>query len=134
MAPSALPFKPSYTALENLHQKIHKHTTTTLVNLSLPIRPQNLSTDSTPYLDDAIGMLNNSTSFLYNDNAPWAVKVMEVKSKVLAVVDRVDIKVNEVKTDVAELKTDVAELKTDVAELKTDVAELKTDVKSLGER
>ena len=131
MAPSAAPFGPSYTALKNLHQKLHKHTTATSVNLSLPIRPQDLSTDSTPYLDGAIGMLSNSTACLYDDDAPWAVRVMEVKSEVLAAVDRVDTKVDEVKTDVAELKMDVAELKTDVAELKMDVAGIKTEIKLL---
>ena len=117
MAPSALPFEPSYTALKNLHQKLHKYTTATSVNLSLPIRPQDLSADSTPYIDGAIGMLSNSTSFLYDDDAPWAVRVMEVKSEVLAAVDRVDTKVDEVKTDVAELKTDVAEIKTEIKSL-----------------
>ena len=134
MAPSALPFEPSYTALKNLHQKLHKHTTATSVNLSLPIRPQDLSTDSTPYLDGAIGMLSNSTARLYDDDAPWAIRVMEVKSEVLAAVDRVDTKVDEVKTDIAELKTDVAELKTDVAELKMDVAGIKTEIKLLENR
>ena len=69
MAPSAIPFEPSYTVLKNLRQKVHKHTTTS-VNLSLPIRPQDLSTDSTPYLDGAIGILSNSTAVLYNNNAP----------------------------------------------------------------
>ena len=38
MAPLTLPFKPFYIALKNLHQKIHKYITVTLVNLSLPIR------------------------------------------------------------------------------------------------
>ena len=85
-----------------------------------------MSIDSTPYLNGAIGMLSNSTACLYDDDAPWAIRVMEVKSEVLATVDKVDIKVDKVKTDVAELKTDVAELK-------TDVMELKTDIKSLGE-
>ena len=64
MAPSAVPFEPSYTALKNLRHKTHKHTTTS-VNLTLPIRPQDLSTDVNPYLDDAIGMLSDtSPSFL----------------------------------------------------------------------
>jgi phage shock protein A len=131
MAPSTVPFEPSYAALKNLHQKLHKYTTATSVNLSLPIRPQDLSTDSTPYLDGAIGILSNSTTCLYDDDAPWAVRVMEVKSKVLTAVDRVDTKVDKVKTDIAELKMDVTELKTDIAEFKTDVAELKTDVVEL---
>ena len=121
MAPSAVPFEPSYTALKNLRQKVHKHTATS-VNLTLPIRPQDPSTDVNPYLDNAIGMLSESTAFLYDDEAPWAVRVLEVKKGV----DRVDAKVDEVKAEVAELKTDVAELKTDVTELKTDVAEIKT--------
>ena len=79
-------------------------------------------------------MLSELTAFLYDDEAPWAVRVTEVKSEVLAAVDKVDVKVDEVKAEVAELKTDVAELKTDVAELKTDVAELKTEMKSQEER
>ena len=70
MAPLALLFKPSYTALENLRQKIHKYTTVTSVNLSLPIRLQNLFIDSTFYLDGTIGIFSNLTSFLYNNNAP----------------------------------------------------------------
>ena len=69
MAPSAVPFEPSYIALKNLRQKIHKHTTTS-VNLTLPIRPQDLSTDLNPYLDGAIGILSDLIAFLYNDDAP----------------------------------------------------------------
>jgi len=38
MALLAVPFKPFYTALKNLQQKVYKYTTT-LVNLTLPIRP-----------------------------------------------------------------------------------------------
>ena len=86
MAPSAAPFKPSYTALKNLHQKIYKHTTAASVNLTLPIRPQDLSTDVNPYIDNVLGMLSDSTSHLYNDDAPWAMRVMEVKKGV----ERVD--------------------------------------------
>ena len=124
MAPSAAPFEPSYTALKNLRQKVHKHTTTASVNLTLPIRPQDLSTDVNPYIDDALGMLSDSTSHLYDEDAPWAVRVMEVKKGV----ERVDAKVDEVKTEVAEIKTEVAEIKTEVAEIKTEVAEIKTEV------
>ena len=69
MALSAVPFEPSYAVLKNLRQKIYKHTTT-LVNLTLPIRPQDLSIDLNPYLDGAIGMLSDSIAFLYNDDAP----------------------------------------------------------------
>jgi len=105
MAPSAAPFELSYTALKNLRHKIHKHTTTS-VNLTLPIRPQDLSTDLNPYLDGAIGVLSNSTAFLYDDDAPWAVRVMEVKRGV----DRVDAKVDEVKTQVDEVKTAIRSL------------------------
>ena len=121
MAPSAVPFEPSYTALRNLRQKIHKHTTTS-VNLTLPIRPQDLSTDSNPYLDGAIGMLSDSTAFLYDDDAPWAIRVAEVKRGV----DRVDAKVDEVKTQVNEVKTQVNEVKTQVNEVKTQVNKVKT--------
>jgi len=78
MAPSAVPFEPSYIVLRNLRQKVHKHTTS-LVNLTLPIRPQDLSTDSNSYINGAIGMLSDSTAFLYDNNAPWAVRVAEVK-------------------------------------------------------
>ena len=45
-------------------------------------------------------MLSDSTAFLYDDDAPWAVRVMEVKRGV----DRVDAKVDEVKTQVDEVK------------------------------
>ena len=38
MALSAAPFRLSYAALKNFHQKLHKYTTVTSVNLSLPIR------------------------------------------------------------------------------------------------
>ena len=69
MALLAIPFKPSYTTLKNLRQKVHKHTATS-VNLTLPIRPQDPSTDINPYLDNAIGMLSESTAFLYDNEAP----------------------------------------------------------------
>ena len=69
MALFTLPFEPLYTILKNLHQKLYKYTTATSVNLSLPIRLQDLFIDSTPYLDGAIGILSNSTARLYNDNA-----------------------------------------------------------------
>jgi len=69
MALSAVPFKPPYTTLKNLRQKVHKYTAT-LVNLTLPIRPQDPFTDVNPYLDDAIGILSELTAFLYNDKAP----------------------------------------------------------------
>ena len=69
MAPSAVPFEPSYAALKNLHYKIHKYSATS-VDFSLPIQPQDLSTDSTPYLDGAIGILSNLTACLYDDDAP----------------------------------------------------------------
>ena len=69
MAPLAVPFEPSYTALKNLRQKVRKHTTI-LVNLTLPHRPKNLSTDLHPYLNNAIVTLSTSTAYLYDDNAP----------------------------------------------------------------
>ena len=80
-------------------------------------RPQDLSTNSNPYLDGAIGMLSDSTAFLYDDDAPWAVRVAEVKRGV----DRVDAKVDEVKTQVDEVKTQVNEVKTQVDEVKTQM-------------
>ena len=55
-------------------------------------------------------MLSNLTTFLYNNEAPWAIRVTEVKSKVLAAVDKVNMKVDKVKAKVAKLKTDVAEI------------------------
>ena len=124
MAPSAVPFEPSYAALTNLRHKIHKHTTS--VNLTLPTRPSDLSTDSNPYLDGAIGILSDSTALLYDDDAPWAVKVIEVKKAV----DRVDTKVDEVKTEVAEIKTEVAGIKTEVAEIKTEMKLLENRLES----
>jgi len=32
-----------------------------------------------PYLDGAIGMLSTLTGFLYDDNSPWAIRVVEAK-------------------------------------------------------
>ena len=142
MALLAVPFEPSYTALKNLCQKISNYTTT---SITLPYRPKNLSTNLYPYLDNAIVTLSTLTAYLYDDNAPQAIRVVEVKKGV----ERVDIKVNEVKAEVAEVKAQVDEVnkkvdkvdkkvdkvnkkvdkvKTDVAKLKTDVAKLKTDV------
>ncbi|OCK93458.1 uncharacterized protein K441DRAFT_661290 [Cenococcum geophilum 1.58] len=97
MAPSALPFEPSYTALKSLRQKVSNYTTT---SVTLPHRPKNLSTDLHPYLNNAIVTLSTSTAYLYDDNAPWAVRVVEVKKGV----ERVNTKVDEVKAEVAEVK------------------------------
>jgi chromosome segregation ATPase len=141
MAPSALPFEPSYTALKSLRQKISNYTTT---SVTLPHRPENLSTDLHPYLDNAIVTLSTSTAYLYDDNAPWAVRVVEVKKGV----ERVDTKVDEVKAEVAEVKAQVDEVdkkvdevdkKVDevdkkVDEVKTQVDEVKTQMKSMDER
>ena len=91
-------FDPSYTALKNLRQKIYDSTTTTV---TLPLRPENITTDLHPYLDDAIVTLSTSTAYLYDDNAPWAVRVVEVKKgveKVDTKVDKVDVKLDDVKT------------------------------------
>ena len=135
MAPLALPFDPSYTTLKNLHQKLYKYITVTLVNLSLPIKPQDLSTDLTPYLNGAIGILSNSTAVLYNNNAPQAVRVTEVKSEVLAAINRVDIKVDKVKTDVTELKTDIIEIKIEMKLLKnyleSQIDSIRTDINDI---
>ncbi|OCK90149.1 uncharacterized protein K441DRAFT_666560 [Cenococcum geophilum 1.58] len=60
-------FKPSYTALKNLRQKIYDCTTTTV---TLSIRPENLATDLHPYLDNAIVTLSTLTAYLYDDSAP----------------------------------------------------------------
>ena len=59
-------------------------------------------------------MLNNLIFFLYDDNALQTIRVIKVKSKILATVDRVNTKINKVKTDIAELKIDVAEIKTKI--------------------
>ena len=114
-------------ALKNLRQKVHKHTTTALVNLTLPIRLQDLSTDVNPYIDNTLGILSNSTSHLYNKDAPQAIRVIEVKKGI----KRVDTKVDKIKTKIAKIKTKVAEIKTKVAEIKTEVAEIKTEIRLL---
>ncbi|XTI93077.1 hypothetical protein V2W45_1524043 [Cenococcum geophilum] len=110
MAPSALPFEPSYTALKSLRQKVSNYTTT---SVTLPHRPKNLSTDLHPYLDNAIVTLSTSTAYLYDDNAPWAVRVVEVKKGV----ERVDTKVDEVKAEVAEVNKKVDEVDKKVDEV-----------------
>ena len=133
MTPLVTLFKPSYTALKNLHYKVHKYTIT-LVNLTLPFRPQDLTINIYPYLNNAIGILSNLTALLYNNKAPWAIRVIEVKSKVLAIVDKVNIKVDKVKTKVTKLKIDIVKLKIDITKLKTDITKLKIDIKSLKER
>jgi archaellum component FlaC len=148
MAPSATPFEPSYTALKSLRQKVSNYTT---ASVTLPHRPENLSTDLHPYLDNAIVTLSTSTAYLYDDNAPWAVRVVEVKKGV----ERVDTKVDEVKAEVAEVKAQVDEVdkkvdevdkkvdevdkkvnevKAEVTEIKTEVAEIKTGMRLLEER
>ena len=101
---------------------------TTTFNLTLPTRPQDLTTDTTPYIDNAIGMLSNSTAFLYDDNAPWAVKVTEVKSEVLDAVDKVDVKVDEVKAEVAEIKTEMRSLGERQDRLESQIDNVRTGV------
>ena len=108
MALLVIPFKPSYTALKNLRQKVQKYIITALVNLTLPIQPQDLSTDVNPYIDNTIGILSNSTSHLYNDNAPWVIHIMEVKKGI----KRVNVKVDKIKTKVTKIKIKIAEIKT----------------------
>jgi hypothetical protein len=70
MVPLAALFKLFYMALKNLRQKVHKYITTASVNLTLLIQPQDLSTDVNPYIDDILGMLSDSTSYLYDEDAP----------------------------------------------------------------
>ena len=109
-------FDPSYTALKNLRQKVYDSTTTTV---TLPLRPENLTTDLHPYLDDAIVTLSTSTAYLYDDNAPWAVRVVEVKKGVERVdtkVDKVDVKLDDVKTT---LEGQIEDVKTQVEDVKT---------------
>ena len=136
MAPLAVPFKLFYMVLKNLRQKVHKHTTTALVNFTLLIWLQDFSTDVNPYIDDILGILSDFISYLYDDDAPWAVYVIEVKKgveRVNAKVDKVKTKVAKIKTKVAEIKTKVTEIKTEVAEIKTKVTEIKTEMRSLEE-
>ena len=70
MALSAFLFKPSYTALKNLRQKVHRYTSNFSLDFTLPTRLYDLLTDLNPYLDGAIGILSNLTAFLYNNDAP----------------------------------------------------------------
>jgi hypothetical protein len=67
MAPLAFLFEPSYAALKSLSQKISNYTITFI---TLPHRPENLSIDLHPYLDNAIITLSTSTAHLYDNNAP----------------------------------------------------------------
>jgi len=69
-------------------------------------------------------MLSDSTAFLYDDEAPWAVRVMEVKK----CVERVDMKVDEVKTQVEEVMTQVREAKTQVDEVKIEMRFLESQI------
>ena len=126
MALSAAPFEPSYMALKNLRQKVYKYTTTALVNLTLLIQPQDLFTDVNPYIDDVLGILSDSTSYLYNDDAPWAVYIMEVKKGI----ERVNVKVDKVKTEVTKIKTKVAKIKTKVIIIKTKIKLFKKCLKN----
>ena len=128
MAPSALPFKPSYTVLKNLYHKVYKYSIT-LANITLPTQLQDLTIDVYPYLDNTIGILSNLTAFLYNNDAPQAIKVTEVKKGI----EKIDIKVDKVKAKVTEVKAKVAEVKAKVAEVKAKVIEVKAEVKSLEE-
>ena len=113
MAPSAVPFELFYMVLKNLRQKVYKYIITASVNFTLPIRLQDLFTDVNPYIDNTLGMLSDSTFYLYDDDAPWAVCVMEVKKGV----ERVDTKVDKVKTEVSKIKTEVAKIKTEMRSL-----------------
>jgi len=124
MAPSAVPFEPSYTALKNLRQKISNYTTT---SVTLPHRPENLSTDLHPYLDSAIVTLSTSTAHLYDDNAPWAVRVVEVKKGV----ERVDTKLDDIKTT---FKAQVDEVKAQVDEVDKKVNEVDKKVNEVDKK
>ena len=63
---------------------------------------------------------------LYDDNAPWAVRVVEVKKGV----ERVDTKVDEVKAEVAEVKAQVDEVDKKVVEIKTEIKLLEDRLES----
>ena len=60
-----------------------------------------------PYIDNIIGILSDSTSHLYNDDAPWAIHIIEVKKGI----ERVNVKVDKVKTEITKIKTKVTEIK-----------------------
>ena len=122
MAPLAAPFKPSYTALKSLRQKISNYTTT---SITLPHRPENLSTDLHPYLNHAIVTLSTSTAHLYDNNTPQAIRVVEVKKGV----KRVNTKVNKVKAEVTEVKAQVNKVdkKVDEVNKKVDEVDKKVD-------
>ena len=129
MALLAVLFKPFYMVLKNLRQKVYKYITTTLVNFTLPIQLQDLSTDVNPYIDNILGILSDSISHLYDDDAPQAIRVMEVKKGVKKInikVDKVKTKVTKIKTKVTKIKTKATEIKTKVAKIKTDITEIKT--------
>ena len=135
MALSALPFQLSYTALENLRQKISNYTTT---SITLPYRPENLSTDLHPYLNHAIVTLSTSTAHLYDDNAPQAVRVVEVKkgiervnTKVNEVKAEVDKKVNKIDKKVNKVNKKVNEVDKKVNEVNKKVIKIKTEVRLL---
>jgi len=119
MAPPALPFEPFYTALKNLQQKIYDCTTT---SVTLPHQPENLSTDLHPYLNNAIVTLSTSTAYLYNDNAPWAVRVVEVKKGV----ERVNIKLDDVKITL-KAQVDEVDKKVDEVDKKVDEVDKKVN-------
>ena len=134
MAPSAVPFEPSYTALKNLRQKVSNYTTT---SVTLPHRPKNLSTNLHPYLNNAIVTLSTLTAYLYDNNAPQAIRVVEVKKGV----ERVNIKVDKVKAKVAEVKAQVDKVNKKVNKVNKKVnkvnrkvAEIKTEVKLIDKR
>ena len=156
MAPSAAPFEPSYTALKSLRQKISNYTTTFI---TLFHQPENLSTDLHPYLNNAIVTLSTLTVYLYNNNAPQAIRVVKIKKRVKRVntklnnikttfkaqidkakvqvnevnkkVNKVDKKINKVNKKVNEVNKKVDEVDKKVNKVKIDIADIKTEIKLL---
>ena len=151
MAPLAAPFKPSYTTLKSLRQKISNYTTT---SITLPYRPENLSTDFYPYLNNTIITLSTLTAYLYNNNTPQAVRVVEIKkgvkrvntkfnnvkiifkaqvNKVKAQVNKVNKKVNKVNKKVDEVDKKVNKVDKKVNKVNKKVAKIKTEMRLLKE-
>jgi hypothetical protein len=67
MALLATLFKPSYTILKSLRQKVSNYTTASIIP---PYRPKNLSTNLYPYLNNAIITLSTLMAYLYDNNTP----------------------------------------------------------------
>jgi len=123
MAPSALPYERSHTALKTLHRTIHERAAAP-VYLALPERPRNLSTERDPYIDDAISMLSTSANYLYNEHRTWVLNTLEVKDGI----DTLNRRIGRVEKDVRDVKSQVDEVKSQVDEVKSQVAKFENQV------